>query len=80
MSLREFNTHSFIVKVWLEEPADSQQGATWRGHITHVPSGTRRYVQNLQDIDLFIAPYLERMGVKLTPSQRVQRWFSRWKR
>jgi hypothetical protein len=80
MSLCEFNTHSFIVKVWLEEPADAQHGATWRGHITHVPSGTRRTVQTLDDIDRFIATYLERMGVRRTTGQRVQQWLSRWKR
>jgi hypothetical protein len=79
MNLREFNTHSFIVKVWLEEPADLQHGATWRGHITHVPSGTRHYVQDLQDVVRFIAPYLGRMGVRLTASQRVQQWLGRWK-
>jgi hypothetical protein len=64
MDLIEFNTHSFIVKIWLEETTEEAGQATWRGHITHVPSGERRYVQDLGDIAAFIAPYLERMGVK----------------
>jgi len=42
----------------------AEQSAIWRGHITHVPSGTRRYIENLNDIPLFIRPYLERVGVK----------------
>ena len=65
MDVLESNTHSFIVKVWLEETAEEAGQATWRGHITHVPSGERRYLQDLDKIAAFIAPYLEEMGVKL---------------
>jgi hypothetical protein len=65
MDVLESNTHSFIVKVWLEETAEEVGQATWRGHITHVPSGERRYLQDLGKIAAFIAPYLEEMGVKL---------------
>ncbi len=56
--------HSFIIKIWLEEVADEADQAVWRGHITHVPSGERRYVKTLEDIATFIVPYLEAMGVK----------------
>lgn len=65
MDLFEFNTHSFIVKIWLEETAEEVGQATWRGHITHVPSGERRYVQDMDEITAFITPYLERLGAKL---------------
>ena len=65
MSLLEDHTHSFIVKVWLEETSAEGGRATWRGHITHVPSGERRYLKDLDDITSFIAPYLEKMGVEL---------------
>jgi hypothetical protein len=62
----EARTHSFIVKVWLEEtPAETGRGATWRGHVTHVQSGTRRYFDQLSFIADFVAPYLESMGVRL---------------
>lgn len=64
MSLLEDHTHSFIVKVWLEETAAEAGRATWRGHITHVPSGERRYLKDLDDITSFIVPYLESMGVE----------------
>ena len=59
----ETNTHSFIVKIWLEEAADKSSMATWRGHVTQVPSGARRYLVNLDEIKIFIMPYLEAMGV-----------------
>jgi hypothetical protein len=60
----EPSTQSFIVKIWLEETAAEANRATWRGHITQVPSGERRYLENLDDIGIFILPYLEEMGVR----------------
>ena len=61
--LPESNTHSFIVKIWLEETLEEDGRATWRGHITHVPSGERRYFKQLDDLLAFIVPYLRKMGV-----------------
>jgi len=55
----EPETHSFIIKFWLEEEADDGR-RLWRGHITHVPDGNRRYLRRLKDILDFISPYLER--------------------
>lgn len=67
--LLEDHTHSFIVKVWLERTlAENNSQVIWRGHITHVPSGERRYLKDLDVIPAFIAPYLEELGVK--PSRR----------
>jgi len=63
-------THSFVVRIWLEE----DDRATWRGHITHVPSGERRYVERLSDIVDFIAPYVG--GMKLSRIGRFRRWWS----
>lgn len=57
-------SHSFIVKVWLEESVEEAGEAIWRGHITHVPSAERRYLHTLDDIVDFVGPYLERMGVE----------------
>jgi hypothetical protein len=65
MDLSEAYNHSFIVRIWLEETVEEAGQATWRGHITHIPSGERRYVECLDEIPAFIVPYLERMGVKL---------------
>jgi hypothetical protein len=80
MDLPEATTQSFIVKIWLEETAEEAGRARWRGHITHVPSGQRRYLQDLGDITAFIAPYLERMGIKLTPVLELKLWLQRRKR
>ena len=66
---------SFIVKIWIEETADESGEAAWRGHITHVPSGDRRYLHDLHGITAFIAPYLAEMGVRV-PGRlwRKRRW------
>ena len=79
MDLPELNTHSFIVKIWLEAPADATQPAAWRGHITHVPSGRRRYLRDLSAIAAFIRPYLDEMGVKRPPRTWIGQWLRRLK-
>jgi hypothetical protein len=77
MDTLESTTQSFIVKVWVEESARGDGQGVWQGHITHVPTGQRRYLKNLSEIEDFIAPHLEDMGVKLGMRWRVRRWFKR---
>lgn len=64
MESTEPYAHSFIVRVWLEEEVQETGQTKWRGHITHVPSGKRKYISEL-DIDRFIIPYMRRLGVNL---------------
>jgi hypothetical protein len=70
----EPNTHSFIVKIWLEETAEEAGLVRWRGHITHVPSGKRGHLKDLRDAPSFMAPYLERMNVHLGFFWKVRQW------
>ena len=42
----ESGTQSFIIKVWLEDTGEDTARASWRGHITHVPSGEKRYLKS----------------------------------
>jgi hypothetical protein len=74
----EPNTHSFIVKIWLEETAKEAGLARWRGHITHVPSGDRRYLKDLDDVPAFMAPYLEKMNVHLGFRWKIRQWLHRF--
>jgi hypothetical protein len=67
-------THSFIVKIWLEETIEEAGRATWRGHITHVFSGKRHYLQDLDDIATFITPYIEGMGGQPGFFWRMRKW------
>lgn len=66
------NTHSFVVKVWLEETVEEAGRARWRGHVTHVASGERRYLESLSGLAAFIRPYLEPWGVKFSFFHRVR--------
>ena len=69
------HTHSFITKIWLEEEADETGRAVWRGTITHVPGGERRYLRTLNDVVTFIAPFVESMGVRLSLVWRIKKWW-----
>lgn len=73
----EPNAHSFIIKVWLEQTAAEAGSAQWRGHITHVPSGKRRYLKDLFDVCVFLVPYLEEMGVHLGFLWKARQWLHR---
>lgn len=77
MDHRETPTHSFVVKVWLEEPPRGASCGVWRGHITHVASGKRVYLAQLGAIRAFVAPYLAEMGVGLGVRCAIQRWLGR---
>ncbi len=56
--------HSFVIKVWIEETVEEAGRARWRGHITHVRSGERRYLEKPGDIVAFIAIHLRPLGVR----------------
>jgi len=79
MGLSETDIHPFIIKIWLEETADEANRPMWRGHIVHVPDGEGRYLEELDNIAAFIAPYLENMGVKFGLLWQVKHWLSRWR-
>lgn len=64
--LFEDNTYVFTVRIWLEPREIEGASPEWRGVVEHVPSGKRRYIQALDDIPPFIAPYLEAMGVNIS--------------
>ncbi len=70
----ESAAQSFVVRVWVEERADSTGRGIWRGHVTHVPGDRRRYLKSLDEIGDYIAPYLEAMGVKPGMRWRMRRW------
>jgi hypothetical protein len=58
MDVREGATLSFVIRIWIEETSPEPGNVQWRGHITHVPSGRRQYLQALPEIIAFIAPYV----------------------
>ena len=60
MQLFENSTESFIVKIWTDEAYNPQ---AWKGQITHVLSGEHRTFYSLDEIDRFMMPYLQEIGM-----------------
>lgn len=79
MESPDANTHSFVVKLWLEETAAEAGRVRWRGHVTHVGSGKRLYFQRLEEIVDFMTPYLEMMGVERGITSRIGRRLRMWR-
>ncbi len=75
MESLESTSQSFIVKVWVEDAVETGACGVWHGHITHVQSGKRHYLKNLDEIRDFIAPHLEEMGVRFNTGWRIVHWF-----
>jgi hypothetical protein len=74
MAVLDVSGESFVVKVWVEDPPAAAEAAHWRGHVTHVNSGERRYVQRLDDIPLIIMPHLQDVGVRFGTVWRLRQW------
>lgn len=78
LDMVELNTHSFVVKIWIEETSIETKNPLWRGHITHVPSGTRRYLSHLNGMMAFVKPYLKNMGIKFSFPSLVRNQINLW--
>jgi hypothetical protein len=52
----EEQSHVFVVKFWKE--TDLFRTAFWRGHVTHIPSNHRIYVQSIAEVGAFIERYI----------------------
>jgi len=52
----ETQIYSFLVRVWKEELSLQDSQTVWRGHVTRIPDGTRRYFKDFNEIaDLMMA-------------------------
>ena len=67
--------HSFVVKIWLEDKEEAGQ-VVWRGRITHVASGERRFVKDMNEISSVIWAHLQKMGVRPSFGWRLLCWLS----
>jgi hypothetical protein len=66
----EPRTVSFVVKITVDDCVGEPDEIAWHGMVTHVPSGEKRYVKNLAEMEHYIAAHLERLGVPLEAVQR----------
>lgn len=74
----EPGTHIFILKIWREDAGSGEQPVVWRGHISHVASGQRRYITGLLQMILFIVPYIQALNVRLPLFWRLCQRFKRY--
>jgi hypothetical protein len=74
-------THqTFILRIWQEETEQEAGRASWRGHITDIGSGERRYVEDLGGVIAFLMPRLELMGERVGLRWRVRSWLKQRQR
>jgi hypothetical protein len=64
----ESTTHTFVLKVWVEEIMEESNRARWRGRITHVLNGDYIYFEDLETLHNFIKTYLDKLN--LDPASR----------
>ncbi len=83
----ETNIQSFIVKIWLGEDPGAFHRRQWRGYITHVPSGRRKYLARLRDavnfMETYLSPQPHRDGENLNERLNLsvlRRWFTHGRR
>lgn len=55
----EPNIVSFVVRVWREDLSDEDNNPVWRGHITPIPDGIRRYFADFNEIPAFMLDHLK---------------------
>jgi hypothetical protein len=53
---------------------NAEGDASWRGSITHVETGERRYLEGLIEVPAFIAPYILEAGGALDWRSRLLLW------
>jgi hypothetical protein len=51
--------HSFIIRMWLEQPDENGEQTIWRGRITHVPGDENQYFTDMKTIPKFIRLHLK---------------------
>jgi hypothetical protein len=79
LEMPELKVHSFIVKLWLDDACHKDKTG-WHGYITHVPSGERRYVLEMRDIQNFVKTYVEEIGTETSFISRLGRRLHLWLR
>jgi len=77
MDLGESQLHSFIIKLWVEEPVAAAQQTAWRGKITHVPGGEHRYIKSFDEIADFMTAHANWIGVEKRRQGRLRSWLRR---
>lgn len=52
--ITENNTHSFIIKIWSDEPSTDQKDTIWHGQATNVITGEKFEFKDLAQLEKFL--------------------------
>jgi hypothetical protein len=82
--LFKLNTHSFILRIWLERREIKNAFPHWRGTIEHVATGEQRSFNRIDEIPRLIKPFLKSPGSDAVPRKSIGRWLKQliffWKK
>jgi hypothetical protein len=78
MDTFESRTHSFLIRVWVEERSTGVGPVLWHGQIIHVPTGKRLTLYRPDDVMTFLWPYFVDIGIQPGTPLRVKRWLKQW--
>jgi len=67
----EANSHSFIVRFWVEPREIKDAKPVWRGVVEHVSSGRKLYLKNLKEIKAFIESYIGEIDERIRSEQQT---------
>lgn len=72
MSLPEPQSHTFLIRIWIEGVPQEAGRLSWRGHVTHLPDEERCRVETFEEITRFMRGYVggEMGGAGTTTSSR----------
>lgn len=70
----EPESQSFILRIWREDPSQTESPLDFRGHMTCLLDGTRVYFSSWIEIQAFINNYLENSGTDSGASMPELRW------
>jgi hypothetical protein len=76
----EISIHSFVVRIWLEEPDQETKSPLWDGQITLVATGEQQRFRDLETMSNFVAAHLQSRGVDLGLKWRLHNKFDAFKR
>lgn len=72
MDFHDANIYSFIIKIWLEKGTDQSGNAVWHGYMTHIPSGARHYLRDVNDVVDIMRAYFA--NLHQGPERRMRRF------
>jgi hypothetical protein len=72
----ESDTHSFIIKIWVDDRDEESGRVTWRGHITHVASSQRQYFAGLSGLIAFLLPYFKALKIRVPIFWWIFQWLT----